>query len=73
MLAAKGSAVIAPEVNLRNPLHAGNEACKVKALNPRQTSPEVPNKKDLFPKKLFSQKNAFHSLSMFPIFLSFFD
>ena len=28
MLATKGSAGVAPEGNLRNPLHAGNKACK---------------------------------------------
>ena len=27
MPAVKGSAGVAPEVNLRNPLHAGDEAC----------------------------------------------
>ena len=46
MLAAKAkrSAGVAPELNLGNPLHAGNKTCKQgihPGLIPRQKSPEV--------------------------------
>ena len=41
MLAAKRSADVAPEVNLRMSLCTGEEACK---LNPEDTSPELQNR-----------------------------
>ena len=49
MLAAKRSAGVAPEVNLRIPLNAGGEACKwgggsTLALKPVTTSLEVQNR-----------------------------
>ena len=48
MLSAKRSVGVAPEVNLRNPLSTGDEACKwgsqLWLWNPGQTSPEVQNR-----------------------------
>ena len=43
-LAIIRSVVVAPEVNLRNTLHAGNEAYKQWLRNLGQMSPEVQNK-----------------------------
>ena len=46
---------VTAEVNLRNPLHAGDEACKQGNLhwiwNPGQTSPEVQNRVSMAPQK----------------------
>ena len=62
MMAAKTSASVAPDINLRNPLCVGKEACK-QGIHPGQTSPEVQkqgyqwrHKKDLCPPKIFFKK-----------------
>ena len=46
MLAVKRSAGVTPEVNLRNPLGAGDDSGEEStlALKPRLTSPEVQNR-----------------------------
>ena len=80
MLAAKRSAGVAPEVNLRNPLHAGNEAGKQgnppRLWNPGQTSPQLqkkgisgPTKRNLDP-PIFFKKNQFIDLILHFVFIS---
>ena len=64
MLAIKRSAGVAPEVNLRILLHAGNEACKVSnlALKPRVDVIRSQNIGIIGPQKgLMSSKNVFKS------------
>ena len=68
MLAVKRSAGVTLEVNLRNPLHTGNETCKQEILpdleTPEQTLPDVQNKgssgptKRTYVLKRFSKKSS---------------
>ena len=64
MLATKRSAGVASEMNLRNPLHTGDDACKLDistlALKYRadvtRSPKQGPHKKDLCPPKIIKNK-----------------
>ena len=65
MLTSIQSAVVAPEVNLRNSLHAGEKAHTTLALKPRGDVTRSPKQgyqwiqeKDLCPPKIYLKKGA---------------